>query len=112
MLPLLYRALTSALTPLVPLYLARRRRRGKEDGSRLSERRGIASEPRPPGRLVWVHAASVGEATAMLRLIERLLQARPGLQILVTTGTVASARLLETWLPAGARHQFAPVDLP
>ncbi|MGH7114507.1 MAG: 3-deoxy-D-manno-octulosonic acid transferase [Stellaceae bacterium] len=112
MLPLLYRALTSALTPLVPLYLARRRRRGKEDGSRLSERRGIASEPRPPGRLVWVHAASVGEATAMLRLIERLLQARPGLQILVTTGTVASARLLETRLPPGARHQFAPVDLP
>ncbi|HEY3909695.1 MAG TPA: glycosyltransferase N-terminal domain-containing protein [Stellaceae bacterium] len=112
MLPLAYRALTSALTPLVPLYLARRCKRGKEDGPRLSERRGIAGEPRPPGPLVWVHAASVGEATTMLRLIGRLRQTRPRLQILVTTGTVASARLLETRLPAGARHQFAPVDLP
>lgn len=112
MLPPVYRLLSSALTPLVPLYLARRRRRGKEDGPRLGERRGIAGEPRPPGPLVWVHAASVGEATAMLRLIERLLQTRPGLQVLVTTGTVASARLLVTRLPAGARHQFAPVDLP
>ncbi len=112
MLPHLYRALTLALTPLVPVYLARRRRRGKEDGLRLCERRGSPSQARPAGPLVWVHAASIGEATTMLRLIERLLQTRPGLQILVTTGTVASARLLDTRLPAGARHQFAPVDLP
>jgi 3-deoxy-D-manno-octulosonic-acid transferase len=112
MLPLLYRALTRPLSPLVMLYLDRRRRRGKEDGLRLRERRGFASGARPPGPLVWIHAASVGEATAMLRLIELLLRTRPELAILVTTGTVASARLLETRLPAGARHQFVPVDLP
>jgi 3-deoxy-D-manno-octulosonic-acid transferase len=112
MLPLAYRALTWPLSPLVLLYLHRRRRRGKEDGLRLRERRGFACGDRPPGPLVWIHAASVGEATAMLRLIELLLQTRPALEILVTTGTVASARLLETRLPARARHQFVPVDLP
>ena len=67
---------------------------------------------RPPGPLVWIHAASVGEATAVLRLIERLLETRPELEILLTTGTVASARLLESRLPARARHQYVPVDLP
>jgi 3-deoxy-D-manno-octulosonic-acid transferase len=48
----------------------------------------------------------------MLALIERLLRERPALQILVTTGTVTSARLLETRLPSRASHQFAPVDMP
>ncbi|HEY1258502.1 MAG TPA: 3-deoxy-D-manno-octulosonic acid transferase [Stellaceae bacterium] len=112
MLPLLYSALTRALPPLGLLVLNRRCRRGKEDRGRLSERRGIAGEKRPPGPLLWIHAASVGEATAVLGLIERLLDTRPTLQILVSTGTVASARLLEGRLPARARHQFAPLDLP
>jgi 3-deoxy-D-manno-octulosonic-acid transferase len=112
MLPLVYRALTSLLPPLVLLYLRRRQQRGKEDELRLHERQGLTRLARPRGPLIWIHAASVGEATGMLRLIEQLLERRPELEILVTTGTVASARLLENRLPARARHQFAPVDLP
>jgi 3-deoxy-D-manno-octulosonic-acid transferase len=112
MLPAVYRVLTRPLAPLVVLYLQRRRRRGKEDGLRLPERRGLARAIRPPGPLIWIHAASVGEATAALRLIERLLEARSELEILVTTGTVSSARLLEQRLPTRARHQYVPVDLP
>jgi 3-deoxy-D-manno-octulosonic-acid transferase len=112
MLPLLYRGLTRLLAPAALLYLRRRERRGKEDGPRLGERQGFTDATRPPGPLLWIHAASVGEATAMLRLIELLLQTRPELEILVTTGTVTSARLLEQRLPARARHQFVPLDLP
>ncbi len=108
----LYRALTGPLPPLVRPYLARRRRRGKEDGARLSERRGRPGLPRPQGPLVWIHAASVGEATAILRLVERLDETRPHIAVLVTTGTVASARMLASRLPARAHHQFVPVDLP
>jgi 3-deoxy-D-manno-octulosonic-acid transferase len=111
-LPALYRGLTAAATPLVLPYLKARRRRGKEDGARFAERLGIAGRTRPGGPLAWVHAASIGEATSVLVLIERLLEERPGLSILLTTGTVAAARLLEPRLPCGARHQFVPVDLP
>jgi 3-deoxy-D-manno-octulosonic-acid transferase len=112
MLPFLYRGATTPLGPLVHVYLKRRLKRGKEDPVRFRERQGIPSKVRLPGPLVWIHAASVGEATAMLALIERLLRERPALQILLTTGTVTSARLLETRLPSRAWHQFAPVDLP
>ncbi len=112
MLPLLYRGLTKPLVPLVVVWLRRRRRQGKEDTLRLHERRGIPSMARPHGPLIWIHAASVGEATAMLALIERLLEQRPTLEVLVTTGTVASATLLDKRLPARARHQYVPVDLP
>ena len=66
MLPLLYRALTRPLAPLTIIYLKDRRRRGKEDRIRFGERQGVASKVRPQGPLIWIHAASVGEATAML----------------------------------------------
>ncbi len=49
----------------------------------------------------------------MLSLIDRLLVERPALSVLVTTGTVTSARLLATRLPPGrAWHQYVPVDRP
>jgi 3-deoxy-D-manno-octulosonic-acid transferase len=108
----LYRGATVALAPLVLLYLMRRRARGKEDRARFGERLGRASRLRPPGPLLWLHAASVGEATSILSLVDRLARERPGLGLLVTTGTVTSAQLLEKRLPEPAIHQFVPVDRP
>lgn len=110
--PALYRTLAAAAAPLVRRYLDRRCRRGKEDPQRLGERFGIAGTARPAGPLVWVHAASVGEALSVLALIERILVQRPGLEVLVTTGTLASAQLLADRLPQRAHHHFVPVDLP
>jgi 3-deoxy-D-manno-octulosonic-acid transferase len=111
-LPALYRGLTAALAPAVLLYLKRRQRRGKEDGARIGERFGIASARRPGGPLLWIHTASVGEATSVLALMQRIIEERPGIAILATTGTVAAARLLDSRLPQGVVHQFVPVDLP
>jgi 3-deoxy-D-manno-octulosonic-acid transferase len=110
--PRLYRMLTSAAAPLVRRYLTLRCRRGKEDPDRLAERFGIAGAARPAAPLLWVHAASVGEAQSVLALAERVLAERPAVELLLTTGTVASARLLGGRLPARARHQFVPVDVP
>ena len=109
----LYQAGTTALGPVVALYLARRMAHGKEDRERFPERQGFASRARPAGRLIWVHAASNGEAVSMLSLIDRLLVERPALSVLVTTGTVTSARFLAHRLPADrAWHQYVPVDRP
>ena len=47
---------------------------------------------------------------SLLTLIRRLQDAVPGINILVTTGTVTSARMLADRLPKGAVHQFVPVD--
>ncbi|MGE5477033.1 MAG: 3-deoxy-D-manno-octulosonic acid transferase [Bacteroidales bacterium] len=107
----LYRALTVLGGPLIGLYLKRRMARGKEDPARFGERLGRPALPRPEGRLVWLHAASVGESLSLLPLVERLV-ARPGWHVLMTTGTVTSARLMAERLPAGAVHQYVPVDRP
>ena len=105
-----YRALTCALAPLAPALLSWRRRRGKEDGRRMAERMGYPSLARPAGPLVWLHGASVGEGVALLPLVEQLV-AR-GFHVLVTSGTVTSAAILAERLPAGAMHQYVPLDIP
>ncbi len=107
-----YHALTRALEPFAGLILKRRVKAGKEDAARLSERRGIASLPRPSGKLIWMHGASVGETTMLLPLIQRLLDGDPKLHILVTSGTVTSAELMKTRLPERAFHQYIPLDGP
>ena len=56
-----YAGAAQLLGPVAGFVLERRASAGKEDRARLSERRGIASLPRPEGALVWLHAASVGE---------------------------------------------------
>jgi len=108
--PALYRGLSNLAAPALHLWLARRRSQGKEDKTRFPERLGHASLARPDGRLAWAHAASVGESLAVLPLAERL-RAR-GLSVLITSGTVTSARLLEKRLGDSMMHQYVPVDRP
>ena len=107
-----YRLLARAAQPVVPLVLQLRERQGKEDPERRMERFGDASRVRPTGPLVWFHAASVGETNAILQLIASINEARPDLALLLTTGTVTSARLAESRLDDRVLHQFAPIDLP
>lgn len=108
----LYGAATGLAEPFAPLLLRSRARRGKEDAGRLAERLGRPGAARPDGPLVWLHGVSVGEVTSLLPLAEALKDSRPGLNLLITSGTVTSAKALEGRLPAGAIHQFLPIDAP
>lgn len=105
--------LTDLLAPALRLLLARRAARGKEILSRLNERFGIDATPRLPGMLIWLHAASLGEATSILPVLCAL---PADVQALVTTGTVTSAALLDCRLPelgleGRVRHRFVPLDV-
>ncbi len=108
----LYRGLTALGGPLIAIYLSRRMAGGKEDPDRFGERLGRPGRPRPDGQLVWLHAASVGESMSLLPLINRLHDGWPQWNILLTTGTVTSARMMRERLPERAMHQYLPVDRP
>ena len=75
-----YRAFSRIIHPLAGTILRRRSQRGKEVPERLNERMGIASIARPDKKLVWFHAASVGETNVVLPLIHVLHKQRPGSQ--------------------------------
>ncbi len=107
-----YRLVSAAATPLVQHHLRRRVARGREDAARLAERFGHPGTARPAGPLIWIHGASVGESLSVLPLIARIREDWPGLDLLMTTGTVTSARLMAERLPEGVIHQYVPVDLP
>lgn len=106
-----YRLALLTLSPLVALWMAIRLLRGKEDGARFGERLGKASVPRPQGKLVWLHGASVGETVSLLPVVDKLLAANPKLHVLVTSGTRTSAALMAQRLPKRAFHQYVPLDL-
>lgn len=108
----LYRAASWVSAPVAELLLRQRLKDGKEDPARMRERTGLAGRQRPQGPLLWIHGASVGESLSVLPLVERYKKDDPALNILVTTGTVTSAKLMAERLPAGAIHQFIPVDHP
>ena len=113
MMRALYRSLASLGSPALDVVLRRRVARGKEDPLRLGERKGIAGRPRPAGKLLWIHGASLGEARSILPLVARVLAARPAATVLVTSGTLASAQMLAGALDGiRAFHQFVPLDVP
>jgi 3-deoxy-D-manno-octulosonic-acid transferase len=108
MLPALYSAATTLAAPGLRVMLKRRAARGKEIPARLAERQGIDPTARPPGKLLWLHAASVGETVSILPILTRL-----DTRVLLTTGTVTSANLLARRLPElDLADRFVPLDVP
>ena len=99
---------------MLRVMIRRRLAAGKEMAGRTGERFGIDPTPRPPGKLIWLHAASVGETVSILPVISAL---SPQCHVLLTTGTVTSAKLLARRLPELGlsqlvTHRFVPLDVP
>ena len=91
-----YRILWQVIGLILPIILFWRCYKGKEDSTRLGERYGVASLPRPSSadRLYWLHGVSVGESVSSLVLAMALLKSEPKSHILITSGTVTSQQML------------------
>ena len=107
-----YQLLWVVFSPFLALLFLVRLIKGKEDFKRFKERLGYTQRKRPEGRLIWMHGASVGECLSMLPLIQKLLKEDNTLNIMVTSGTVTSANLMQKRLPERAFHHYFPIDFP
>lgn len=113
MLMKIYNTLIRFLYPIaISRYIEKRKKNGKEDIKRFNERIGRPTKPRPEGKLIWMHGASVGESISMLPLINRLLEIYPDAHVMVTTGTLTSAEIMAKRLPERAFHQYLPIENP
>tara|TARA_B000000477_G_scaffold3574_1_gene3257 strand:+ start:816 stop:2003 length:1188 start_codon:yes stop_codon:yes gene_type:complete len=82
----------------------------KEEKGKFFERKGFSKNKRPPGKLIWIHAASVGETLSALPLIDSLLSFSSDYNILLTTGTKTSKNLISERNLERVIHQYFPWD--
>jgi len=113
MLVKLYQCLTVILSPLIDIYMLIRIFRGLEDKTRFNERFGYSSVQRPKGDIICFQCASVGESNSILSLLDEIIRrSDDSVTILITSGTVSSAKNLQKRL--GNRkniiHQYTPID--
>jgi len=108
----LYAALTAVAAPAIRIAVSRRMRKAGVTPVRIAERFGEATEARHPGRLIWFHAASVGEALSILGLVHEMGLRDHKAHFLITSVSATSAKLVSERRPPRCAHQFAPLDTP
>ena len=106
----LYQIVISILLLISPLILIFRIVRNKEDKLRFLEKLSITSNKRKKGKLVWFHGASVGEILSIIPLIKNYEKRKDINQILITSITLSSSKVLQKFKFKKITHQFYPID--
>ncbi len=101
---MVYRLILALLWPFVLLA----RLIGGESLADLAERLGLAKGGAGP--VLWLHGASNGELTSARWLVAQLVEARPGLQVLVTSNTRTARDMVQGWQMPGVTAALAPLD--
>ena len=106
----IYQIITYIIRPLFFIFFFIRILNNKEEKGKFLERKGFSKNKRPPGKLIWIHAASVGETLSALPLIDSLLSFSSDYNILLTTGTKTSKNLISERNLERVIHQYFPWD--
>ena len=108
---ILYKFLTNFISIFIPIILRFRIYKQKEDKNRYKEKLCIIEKKRIPGKLIWFHAASVGELMSIIPVLEKLEKIKQIKTILVTTNTYSSSKIFEKKIKSKKLiHQFCPYD--
>ena len=108
----LYRLASAGLAPLAPSVLRARTSNGKEPRDRQNERFARLLLARPPGQVIWLHGASLGETKLTRTLGEQLRTHCPDAFLLFTSQSRTSAEQFGSLDIPNAHHQLAPIDTP
>ena len=105
-----YRMLTNLVFVFSPIIILIRLLKKKEHPVRFREKFGFYSKKRINGKLIWIHGASVGEILSVIPLIEKLENNKKIKQILITSNTLSSSKVLSSLKLKKTIHQFFPID--
>ena len=113
---LIYRILNYVnISPVINFYLFRKILK-KEDSIRYKEKILISHfnvSRKKDSKLIWFHAASIGELKSIIPIIELLNKNKNKLEFLITTTTLSSGNLAKIELKNinNAYHRFIPFDV-
>ena len=112
---LFYRVLTSLLYPFLIFFIYLRKIAHKEDHLRFKEKifPSHFKAERKFSKLIWFHAASIGEYKSIVPLINNLLHENKNQEILITTSTLSSGNLASIELKKfkNVYHRYFPLDI-
>jgi 3-deoxy-D-manno-octulosonic-acid transferase len=107
---LIYQIVISILLIFSPIIILLRIFKNKEDKIRFVEKFSITTKKRSRGKLIWFHGASVGEILSVIPLIKYYEKNKFIDQILVTSSTLSSAKIIKKFEFKKTTHQFYPID--
>ncbi|MDB3995359.1 3-deoxy-D-manno-octulosonic acid transferase, partial [Candidatus Pelagibacter sp.] len=106
----LYQIFLSLIILISPILIIFRILKKKEDKIRFKEKFSIPSKKRSKGKVIWFHGASVGEILSVIPLIEYYEKDKSINQIIVTSTTLSSSKVLNKFKFKKTIHQFYPID--
>ena len=106
----IYNAITVLLTPIYGIWLTVKLFLGKETIESIKQRFSFGYDPRPQGKVIWLHGASVGESMVAMTIVKLFSNTHPDYHFLITTRTCSSNRILKQNLYHNVTYQFAPTD--
>ena len=107
---LIYRIAINLIVLISPVIILFRLFKKKEDPKRFKEKFCFFSKKRTNGKLIWLHGASVGEILSVIPLIEKLEKNKIISQILLTSNTLSSSKIISNLRLKKTIHQFFPID--
>ena len=105
-----YQIILILLFLISPLIIIFRIIKNKEDKKRFIEKFSIPTKKRIKGNLLWFHGASVGEILSIIPLIKNYEKKKSINQILITSSTLSSSKILKKYNFKKTVHQFYPID--
>ena len=105
-----YRILINLIFILSPIIIIYRLFKKKEDIYRFKEKFCFFSKKKMNGKLIWIHGASVGEILSVIPIVEKLEKNEKIKQILITSNTLSSSKVLSNLKLKKTIHQFFPID--
>ena len=107
---LIYQLLLTLVILISPFIIIVRILKGKEDIKRFKEKFCLFSKKRHRGKILWFHGSSVGEIMSAIPLINKYDKVNYFSQILVTSSTLSSSKILHKYKFKKVTHQYFPID--
>lgn len=111
-----YRLATFLLYPLLILLIYLRKFLGKEDKLRFKEKflikKNSFSSPAKNKKVIWFHAASIGEVNSIIPFINHILKEKNDIFVLLTSTSLSSSELIKKKIDLDYfGHQFFLLDI-
>ena len=106
----LYHVILTVIILISPAIIFFRILKNKEHRSRYKEKFGFYSKKKIKGKLIWFHGASVGEILSIIPLVKKYEKDQSINQILITSSTLSSSKIIKKFKFKKTIHQFYPID--